>query len=85
MGEPTLLCKDFWAQGYGRIAVIPSVNVGYNVESSLTIKQLYGYAHEGINKAKSSGLEELIHWQEEPPGQVKCTKSWLEPYWVPPI
>jgi hypothetical protein len=32
-GEPTLFCKDMWHEGYGRIAVIPSVNVGYDEES----------------------------------------------------
>lgn len=85
MGEPTLLCKDFWAQGYGRIAVVPSVNVGYNVNGSSIIKQLHGYAHEGISKAKASGLGELIRWQKEPPGQVKCARTWELPYWVPPV
>ncbi|OXV09519.1 hypothetical protein Egran_02718 [Elaphomyces granulatus] len=85
MGEPTLLCKDFWAQGYGRIAVVPSVNVGYNVKASSIIKQLHGYAHEGISKAKASGLGELINWQKEPPGQVKCARVWELPSWVPPV
>ena len=85
MGEPTLLCKDFWTQGYGRIAVIPSVNVGYTVAASSLIKQLHGFTHDLVSKAKLSGVGELIHWQKEPPGQVKCARTWEDPYWVPPI
>lgn len=38
MGEPTLFCKDMWHKGYGRIAVVPSVNVGYDNEESTKAK-----------------------------------------------
>lgn len=31
-GEPGLFCKDLWWRGYGRIMVVPSVNLEYGVE-----------------------------------------------------
>ncbi|KAK7970075.1 hypothetical protein PG988_009148 [Apiospora saccharicola] len=37
-GEPTLFCKDLWWAGYGRIAVIPSVNIEYSDEASAKLK-----------------------------------------------
>jgi alpha-1,3-mannosyltransferase len=46
MGEPTLFCKDMWHEGFGRIAVVPSVNVGYDDEESMKGKQMHGRTGE---------------------------------------
>ncbi len=85
MGEPTLLCKDFWKHGHGRIAVVPSVNIGYNDDESRGTKKLFGYATEIIHKAEDEmglGKFNKIHWQDTPPELVKCEPDWQHPTWV---
>jgi alpha-1,3-mannosyltransferase len=83
MGEPTLFCKDFWAQGFGRIAVVPSVNVGYNDDESRGAKQKFGYASDIVWKTeKEDHLNTHIHWKSSPPDLVKCEPDWVHPSWV---
>ena len=53
MGEPTLFCKDMWHEEYGKIAVIPSVNVGYNDEESRKVKQAHSRTGNGLRRRKS--------------------------------
>ncbi|KAK8027790.1 cryptococcal mannosyltransferase 1-domain-containing protein [Apiospora marii] len=80
-GEPTLFCKDLWWAGYGRIAVIPSVNIEYSDEASTKIKKLKGFT------SKWTAEEDLpatrIDWQQEPPAQWKCMHGWHDQVWVP--
>ncbi|KAK8050196.1 cryptococcal mannosyltransferase 1-domain-containing protein [Apiospora phragmitis] len=80
-GEPTLFCKDLWWAGYGRIAVIPSVNIEYSDEASTKIKKLKGFT------SKWTAQEDLpatrIEWQREPPAQWKCMHGWHDQVWVP--
>ncbi|KAK8020055.1 Alpha-1-3-mannosyltransferase CMT1 [Apiospora arundinis] len=80
-GEPTLFCKDLWWAGYGRIAVIPSVNIEYSDEASTKIKELKGFtskwtAQEDLPAAK-------ILWEAEPPEKWKCMHGWENQVWVP--
>ena len=51
-GEPALFCKDLWREGHGKIAVIPSVNLGYSVEDSKRIKSRRGYVSDVVRSAK---------------------------------
>lgn len=55
--------------GYGRIAVVPAVNVAYGAEDARKIKALKGFAgrllEEGDGVAK-------IGWVGVPPAMVKC-------------
>jgi len=84
MGEPTLLCKDFWTMGHGRIAVVPSVNIGYNDDESRGTKRKYGYASEIILRTEESfglGKYEKIQWQDSPPQLVECEPDWQHPSW----
>lgn len=67
-GEPKSLCKDFWLNGYGKIAVVPSVNLEYTDQRSKHVKELKGY----VSKWVESGEDRLIEWQREPPKHVKC-------------
>ncbi|KAK7950958.1 alpha-1-3-mannosyltransferase CMT1 [Apiospora aurea] len=80
-GEPTLFCKDLWWAGYGRIAVIPSINIEYSDEASTKIKKLKGFT------SKWTAEEDLpatkILWQEEPPAEWKCMHGWHDQVWVP--
>lgn len=87
MGEPTLLAKDMWKQGLGRILAVPAVNVGYKDDDSTKIKNRRGYVHDNVDTSKppEDPQTELVAWQENPPGQVKCLPTWEEPSWVLPV
>lgn len=83
MGEPTLFCKDFWAQGFGKIAVIPSVNVGYNNDESRGAKEKFGFASDMIWRAERvEHRNTRIRWKHSPPQLVKCEPDWRHPSWV---
>ncbi|OAP65304.1 hypothetical protein AYL99_01276 [Fonsecaea erecta] len=83
-GEPTLFCKDLWALGHGRIAVIPSVNIGYNDEQSRSTKAKHGYASGNVQQAEHDmGLSTEIEWQKSPPQLVKCQPDWTHSSWAP--
>jgi len=83
MGEPTLFCKDFWSAGFGRIAVVPSVNVGYNNEQALGAKEKFGYASDIVwTTEKVEHRDTRIRWKPTPPELVKCEPDWHHPSWV---
>ncbi|KAK0713427.1 cryptococcal mannosyltransferase 1-domain-containing protein [Lasiosphaeria miniovina] len=42
-GEPQLFSKDMWFHGYGKIAVVPAVNLEYSDERAQQIKDAKGY------------------------------------------
>lgn len=78
-GEPQLFCKDMWKLGYGRIAVVPAVNLEYSIEAGKKIKVLKGYASEQFGDSTAP-----IAWQSSPPDLVKCIPaSYAEQIWVP--
>ncbi|OAP54909.1 hypothetical protein AYL99_10609 [Fonsecaea erecta] len=87
MGEPLLLCKDFWKYGYGRIAVVPSVNIGYNDDEARQTKKRYGFATEIVQRVEQDDLEDVggairhskIRWQTAPPKTVKCESDTSHP------
>lgn len=84
MGEPTLFCKDMWKEGYGKIAVVPSVNVGYDDEESIKVKDRRGRVGETVEKEKERKQTlDLIAWESEPPAVVKCVPTYEQPIWVP--
>ena len=67
-GQPESLCKDFWLNGYGKIAVVPAVSLEYNDKGAKKIKQSKGYVSEWVEGSE----DRLIEWQKEPPKHVKC-------------
>lgn len=69
-GEPELLCKDFWFNDYGKIAVVPSVNLEYTDERGKDIKALKGYTSKWVGS--KSDERSSINWNPNPPDQVKC-------------
>ncbi|KIW26269.1 hypothetical protein, variant [Cladophialophora immunda] len=84
MGEPLLLCKDFWKYGYGRIAVVPSVNIGYNDDESRQTKKRYGFATEIVQRVEedldlAAIRQSKIRWQAAPPKSVKCESDLSHP------
>ncbi|KAF2875809.1 cryptococcal mannosyltransferase 1-domain-containing protein [Massariosphaeria phaeospora] len=68
-GEPKLFAKDLWWHGYGKIAVVPSVNVEYSDEAAKKIKELKGYVSRHVT---NEGEDVKIEWNTAPPAQVKC-------------
>ncbi|CAN9142979.1 unnamed protein product [Alternaria alternata] len=68
-GEPKLFAKDMWFNGYGKIAVVPSVNVEYSDEAAKKIKTLKGYPSKHF---ANEGDDTKINWETSPPEKVKC-------------
>ncbi|KAF6817020.1 alpha-mannosyltransferase cmt1 [Colletotrichum sojae] len=81
-GEPTLLCKDLWNLGHGRIAVIPSVSLAYNVKDGRQIKEERGFASTWTAN-EQNGEPVQIAWQDQPPDMVKCMPSFRNQFWRP--
>ena len=77
-GEPKLFCKDMWMLGYGKIAVVPSVNLEYSDENAVKIKAEKGYASQFVE-----GDNQKIEWEKNPPEKVKCMKGYADQQWVP--
>jgi alpha-1,3-mannosyltransferase len=78
-GEPKLFAKDMWAQGYGKIAVVPSVNVEYSDEAAKKIKALKGYVSRHVADEGDGGK---IEWELKPPEKVKCMPDYQHQNWV---
>ena len=68
-GEPKLFAKDMWANGFGKIAVVPSVNVEYSNEAAKKIKAFKGYVERHV---ANEGDDWRIVWETKPPEKVKC-------------
>ncbi|KAL1866608.1 hypothetical protein VTK73DRAFT_4614 [Phialemonium thermophilum] len=90
-GEPQLFCKDMWAAGHGRIAVVPTVNFAYTDGEGRTIKAEKGYVSEWVpSEANIVGDEDgeplpplRIPWQQKPPPMVKCMPMFTLQSWLP--
>jgi alpha-1,3-mannosyltransferase len=67
-GEPKLFCKDMWAHGHGRIAVVPSVNLEYSDEQARKIKELKGYVQSWT---ANEGDDVKTEWRDEWGGMKK--------------
>ncbi|TEA14014.1 Alpha-1,3-mannosyltransferase CMT1 [Colletotrichum sidae] len=81
-GEPSLFCKDMWNGGFGRIAVVPSVNLEYSDEAGRKIKALKGFTSQWV--AEQDGEQEYqIDWKRDPPSKVKCMPSYDKQAWEP--
>ncbi|KAL8968019.1 MAG: hypothetical protein Q9197_005102 [Variospora fuerteventurae] len=78
-GEPKSLCRDFWQNGYGKIAVAPSVNLEYSDEGAKNIKLEKGYVSDWVDKEEDE--EAMIEWQEKPPEKVKCMPTYQNQTW----
>ena len=69
-GEPKTWCTEMWHLGYGKIAVIPSVNLEYSDEAAERIKAAKGYVSRFVREDDEGG--ERIEWETTPPSTVKC-------------
>ena len=80
LGEPLHFAKDLWREGYGKIAVVPSVNVGYSDLETKSAKDQHGHVWEWIEAENASS--NLIEWQAQPPEKIKCVPTYRNPSWV---
>jgi alpha-1,3-mannosyltransferase len=78
-GEPKLFAKDMWFHGYGKIAVVPSVNVEYSDDAAKKIKTLKGYTSKYV---ANEGDDSKIEWETQPPEKVKCMPGYAPPSWI---
>ena len=83
-GEPEIFAKEMWYHGYGKIAVIPSVNLEYSDENAKKIKSEKGYVSKWAKEEQISGEGLRIKWEPDPPEKVRCIplpysnqQSWL--------
>jgi alpha-1,3-mannosyltransferase len=85
MGEPTLFCKDLWRKGYGKIQVVPTVNVAYTVSEGRNAKEVRGRVGDTVDQKVEMDNDAVVSWQITPPPMVKCAQFWGHPSWVSPI
>ena len=79
-GEPKTWCMDMWRLGYGKIAVVPIVNLEYNDEAATRIKDTKGYVSNFMGGEGESDAR--IEWEVDPPEAVKCMPSYSNQTWV---
>jgi alpha-1,3-mannosyltransferase len=83
-GEPQLFCKDMWHLGYGKILVVPSVNLEYSDEAARKIKSLKGYVSQWVNQDGDidDPLVQVV-WEKAPPPLIKCMSPMGNQKWLP--
>lgn len=77
-GEPNLFCKDYWLNGYGKIAVVPTVNVEYSDRRAKRLDK-----SDIPTRRPAKGMDELVVWEETPPALVRCMPSFKSQTWRP--
>lgn len=53
MGEPTLLAKEFYQRGRGKILAVLAVNLAYSDDQALGTKDFRGYVHGDVIVSRS--------------------------------
>ncbi|KAG6991354.1 hypothetical protein G7Y79_00053g088370 [Physcia stellaris] len=81
-GEPSIFAKEMWYHGYGKIAVIPSVNLEYSDKAGKKIKAEKGYVSKWVN-ADNKDKDMKIEWDPVPPPNVKCIPTYENQTWPP--
>ncbi|KAL9049078.1 MAG: hypothetical protein Q9206_005703 [Seirophora lacunosa] len=79
-GEPKSFCKDLWTLGYGKIAVVPSINLEYSDENARRVKSIKGYVSDFVAE---KAVDDKIEWKSSPPEKVKCMAGWGNQFWRP--
>ncbi|KAL2012254.1 hypothetical protein VTN00DRAFT_4972 [Thermoascus crustaceus] len=85
VGDATLLAKDMWRQDLGKMLAVPAVNVGYSNDEGMKTKQRRGHVGDHVDISSDKARQgELVEWQRQPPGKVKCLPNRDQPTWVQP-
>lgn len=86
MGEPTLLAKDLYRHGLGKVLAVPSVNVAYSDKEAVGTKFTRGYVGDHVDQSRPIlTQDEIVQWQSAPPGMVKCLPNFDQPSWTKPM
>lgn len=86
MGEPTLLAKDLYRQGLGKVLAVPAVNVAYSDKEAVGTKMIRGHVGDHVDQSRPSlAQDEIVLWQSAPPGMVKCLPNFDQPSWSSPV
>lgn len=80
-GEPMTWCTEMWHLGYGKIAVVPIVNIEYSDEAATKIKDAKGYVSGWVGRGGEGDAR--IEWESRPPVAVKCMPNYGNQTWVP--
>lgn len=98
--ECTLICSDFWKHGFGKIQVVPSIQLAY--ERDVAVQTEYRMQQErhalgwedGVPRSKGRLGGKGLQWQKEPPAKVRCNawpekngldgNVWAKTTWVDP-
>ncbi|PVH93164.1 glycosyltransferase family 69 protein, partial [Periconia macrospinosa] len=70
--EPNLFAKDMWHHGYGRIGIVPTVNLAYSDGEAKSLREQKGWMQQHLVPDE----EALIDWTDTPPAKVVCV-PWL--------
>lgn len=76
-GEPQTFCKDLWFGGWGRVMVVPSVNLEYEDGRAEGVKREKGFVGDWVAKGDEG---EAIEWKG-PPDLVKCMPTFNRQSW----
>jgi len=79
-GEPQLFSKEMWHLGYGKIAVIPSVNLAYSDDGAREVKEMKGDVTGVLAIGQGN---DMVEWKAEPPEKVKCMHTYETQEWRP--
>jgi alpha-1,3-mannosyltransferase len=86
-GEPQLFCKDMWFKGYGKIMVVPSVNLEYTDALGRKTKEQKGYVEDWVADENGGGGNSTtalaVPWRLEAPEMVKCMPTFNMQSWMP--
>lgn len=84
-GEPQTFSKDMWFHGYGKIAVVPSVNLEYTDEKGTWIKEEKGFVYQWVAEEDDEveGAPPLLIDWKPPPDMVKCMPEFTVQDWRP--
>jgi len=74
-GEEVLFAADLWRTGNGRIAVVPSVNLGHSDEAGKKVKAGKGYVGQWAKGREGKLGLNTVEWRDAPPSEVQCGRT----------
>ncbi|WWC92851.1 uncharacterized protein L201_007812 [Kwoniella dendrophila CBS 6074] len=95
--ECTLIASDFWKEGFGKVLVVPSVQLAYERDVAIDIvEELFKQKEQlgWIDAVPPIELDTKVDWIDKPPEKVRChpwpevnglsANVWEQTLWVDP-
>ncbi|WWC65904.1 uncharacterized protein I303_108526 [Kwoniella dejecticola CBS 10117] len=73
--ECTLIASDFWKDGYGKVMVVPSVQLAYERDVAFDIMAELAKQKSGlswVDDVPPKSLDSTVEWIKKPPQKVRC-------------